>query len=67
MKNEIKFRIKTNWVTTIIGFILIIFSCVLLYQGKISMMDLQTWIQFVFAVFLVWVKDSVIGLKKKEK
>lgn len=58
-----KKRLFTNWVTTVIGLLIIIFCGVLMFQEKQTAQELSGW--FVTALLFLRSKDSLIHLPKE--
>jgi len=58
-----KSRLITNWVTSVIGILIIAFCFVLAYQGKHSPEELAGW--FATALLFLRSKDSIINLPKE--
>ena len=59
MKN----RIFTNYLTTILGVLIIIFSGVMIYTEKASTMDMSGWV--ALGLMFLRSKDSLIAMPKE--
>ena len=60
MKN----RIFSNYITTIVGLLIICFCGVMMYQEKQTTQEMSGWI--ALALMFLRSKDSLIGLAKPE-
>ncbi len=61
MKN----RLFSNYVTTILGLLIIIFCGVMIYMEKSSVQDMSGW--FATGLLFLRSKDSLIALPKEDK
>ena len=59
MKN----RLFTNYLTTILGVLIIIFSGVMIYTEKANTMDMSGWV--ALGLMFLRSKDSLIALPKE--
>ena len=60
MKN----RLFTNYLTTILGVLIIIFSGVMIYTEKANTMDMSGWL--ALGVMFLRSKDSLIAMPKND-
>ncbi|MBV1928303.1 MAG: hypothetical protein KUG81_02170 [Gammaproteobacteria bacterium] len=58
-----KERVLKNYVTTVLGLLMIVASVTAVFMEKATTQEVSGW--FAFGVSLLQVKDSVIGLPKK--
>tara|TARA_Y100000004_G_C8857436_1_gene387437 strand:+ start:54 stop:239 length:186 start_codon:yes stop_codon:yes gene_type:complete len=61
MKN----RLFSNYVTTILGMLIIIFCGVMIYMEKASVQDMSGWL--ATGLLFLRSKDSLIALPKEDK
>ena len=61
MKN----RLFSNYVTTILGMLIIIFCGVMIYMEKASVQDMSGWL--TTGLLFLRSKDSLIALPKEDK
>lgn len=64
MKNIFKTRLINNYVTTIIGLIILAICLFFIYEGKAKAQDLSGWM--MTALLFLRSKDSLIALPPKE-
>jgi hypothetical protein len=59
-----KSRLFSNYVTTILGLLIIVFCGIMIYQEKSTVEDMAGW--FATALLFLRSKDSLIALPPKE-
>lgn len=62
-KRKMKNRLFSNYVTTILGLLIIVFCAIMMYTEKATTNEISGW--FAFGVMCLRSKDSLIGLPKE--
>lgn len=60
-----KTRLIANYVTTIVGLLILAFCLILMYQGKETAEELSGWL--ATGLLFLRSKDSLLGLSAKEE